>query len=279
MNVKLVSSDSMGVRSMATVVETGDARIFIDASAALGPSRYGLPPHPKEVEALEKTWKEIESISSTCDFFVITHYHYDHYSPNAEFYAGKRVFAKRIDRNINKSQRERGEVFAEKFGNKSDIVYCDDTEHEEGKTKIKFSPPFPHGPRGTKLGYVIMVSVESDEKILFASDVQGPVDENASDYIIKQNPDVVIMDGPPSYFLGWKFSMDNLKKAENNLLDIMKNTECELILDHHLLRDLKYRERMPILYEMYGERIKTFAEFNGRKNNMLEAKRKELWKS
>jgi len=86
------------------------------------------------------------------------------------------------------------------------------------------------------------------------------------------------MDGPPSYFLGWKFSMENLKKAEGNLLDIMKNTECHLVLDHHLLRDLKYKERLPILYEMYGDRIRTFAEFNGKKNNMLEARRKELWK-
>jgi len=277
MNIRLVSSDSMGVRSMATLIETGDGRIFIDASAALGPSRYGLPPHQKEIEALENTWKEIAEIADGCDFFVITHYHYDHYSQDAEFYEGKRIFAKRIDRDINKSQKERGELFAERFGSKSDIVYCDDTEHEIGGTRIKFSPPFPHGPRGTRLGYVVMVTVESDKKILFASDVQGPVDEGAAEYIINQNPDMVIMDGPPSYFLGWKFSMDNLKKAERNLLDIMKNTGCNLVLDHHLLRDLKYRERMPILYEMYGDRIQTFAEFNGKKNNMLEARRKELW--
>jgi len=278
MNVKLVASDSLGVRSMATLVETGDAKIFIDASAALGPSRYGLPPHPKEIEALDKTRREIEKIADGCDIFAITHYHYDHYSPDEKFYEGKKIFAKRVDKNINKSQKERGELFAERFNSKSDIVYCDEKEYKINKTKLAFSPPFPHGPRGTRLGYVVMVTVEEDQKILFASDVQGPVDEKAAEYIIKQGPDLLIMDGPPSYFLGWKFSMENLKKAERNLLDIMKNTGCHLILDHHLLRDLKYRERLPILYEMYGDRIQTFAEFNGKKNNMLEARRKELWK-
>jgi hypothetical protein len=142
---------------------------------------------------------------------------------------------------------------------------------------LKFSPPFPHGPRGTRLGYVIMVTVEEDEKVLFTSDVQGPVDEKAADYIIQQNPDMLITDGPPSYFLGWKFSMENMKKAERNMLEIMKETDCRLILDHHLLRDLKYKERLPILYGMYDDRIQTFAEYAGKKNNMLEARRKELW--
>ena len=54
MKVNLLFSDSMGIRSMATLVEVGDEKIFIDASAALGPYRYGLPPHPLELEALEK---------------------------------------------------------------------------------------------------------------------------------------------------------------------------------------------------------------------------------
>lgn len=277
MKVKLVASDSMGVRSMATVVETSDACIFIDSAAALGPSRYGLPPHPKEIDALNRTYGAIEELAEGCDAFVITHYHYDHYTPDGKFYEGKKIFAKRIDRDINKSQRERGSLFAERLKGNGNIVYCDGTEHKINGTKLKFSPPFPHGPMGTRLGYVIMVTIEDDEKVVFTSDVQGPVDEKAAEYIIDQEPDILITDGPPTYFLGWKFSMANLKKAEGNMLDIMKNTECRLVLDHHLLRDLKYRERLPILYGMYGDRIQTFAEFNGTNNNMLEAKRKELW--
>lgn len=267
----------MGVRSMATLIDADKEKIFIDASAALGPYRYGLPPHPLELDALEDAKKKISDIANDCNIHVITHYHYDHYDPNEDFYAGKKIFAKNIDSNINHSQKERGTLFYEKFKEKAEIIYCDGNAYKVNGIKIKFSPPFPHGPYGIRLGYVIMVSIEENEKILFASDVQGPVYEKARDYIINEEPSLLIMDGPPSYFLGWRFSQENLEKAEKNLIKIMEKLDCMLILDHHLLRDLRYKERMHELYSLYGDRIKTFAEYNGIKNNMLEAKRKMLW--
>ncbi len=277
MKFKLLYSDSMGVRSMATFVTAGGHKIFIDASAALGPRRYGLPPYPLEIDALMNAKSRIAEMAENADFHVITHYHYDHYDPEQEFYAGRKIFAKDINERINRSQMERGKHFYEKFGSRAEIIFSDGMEYEIDDVKIKFSPPFPHGPPGTRLGYVLMVSIEENEKLLFSSDVQGPVDEGARDYIIEQEPDIIIMDGPPSYFVGWKFSHENLRKAEQNMLLIMEKLDCELILDHHLLRDLKYREQMHELYSMYGDRIKTFAEYNGMENNMLEARRKELW--
>jgi len=280
MKVYPLFSDSLGIRSMATLVELDKdkEKIFIDASAALGPSRYGLPPHQLEIEALQKAKTKIAELAKDCNYHVITHYHYDHYDPDEKFYEGRKIFAKRIDKNINKSQQERGAYFKELFEGKAEIIYCDEMETEIEGYKIKFSPAFPHGPSGIRLGYVIMVGIENNEKLLFASDVQGPVYEKAKDYIINENPDLLIMDGPPSYFLGWKFSQENLNKAHKNLLEIMEKTDCKLILDHHLLRDLKYKERLKELYETYGDRIKTFAEWQGKENNMLEAKRNILWK-
>lgn len=278
MKVYPLFSDSLGIRSMATLVELDKEKIFIDASAALGPSRYGLPPHQLEIEALQKAKAKIAELAKDCNYHVITHYHYDHYDPDEKFYEGRKIFAKRIDKNINRSQQERGTYFKELFEDKAEIIYCDEMETEIEGYKIKFSPAFPHGPSGIRLGYVIMVSIENNEKLLFASDVQGPVYEKAKDYIINENPDLLIMDGPPSYFLGWKFSQENLNKAHKNLLEIMEKTDCKLILDHHLLRDLKYKERLKELFETYGDRIKTFAEWQGKENNMLEAKRNILWK-
>ncbi|HDO19729.1 MAG TPA: MBL fold metallo-hydrolase, partial [Thermoplasmatales archaeon] len=81
MKVIPITSDSLGVRSLAVYVETKDCRLIIDPSAALGPSRYGLPPHPLEIEALDKAKREIREIARECDLFVISHYHYDHYDP------------------------------------------------------------------------------------------------------------------------------------------------------------------------------------------------------
>ena len=114
-------------------------------------------------------------------------------------------------------------------------------------------------------------------KILHSSDVQGPVARDATKYIIKQSPNLLIMDGPPTLFLGWKFSKKNLEAAQENLVRIIQETQCDVLLDHHLLRDLKYQERFPLPYSKMGHKIQTFAEALGKKNNMLEAQRKKLW--
>ena len=137
MKVLPLFSDSMGVRSMATLVETDGVKIFIDASAALGPSRYGLPPHPLEIRALEEAKEKIRRLAMDCDILVITHYHYDHYDPEERFYEGKKIFAKDIGGNINRSQRERGAFFRERFEEKSEIIYCDDSIYELEGVKMK----------------------------------------------------------------------------------------------------------------------------------------------
>jgi hypothetical protein len=273
-----ISSDSLGVRSMATYVETKDCKILIDPSAALGPKRYGLPPHKKEFHALYKTKNEIAEIAKRCDIFTISHYHYDHFDPNETFYKEKKVFAKDISNNINKSQSKRGRDFKEYIDEKCELIYSDNSNHQIGDTSISFSPPFFHGPENVRLGYVIMATIEDDEKkMLHASDVQGPITKNATDYIIKQKPDLLIMDGPPTIFLGWKLSLKDLENASNNLLKIMEKLDCDIILDHHLLRDINYKARFPEPYIRGEGKLKTFAEYLGKENNTLEAHRKKLW--
>ena len=278
MKITPISSDSLGVRSMATYIETKDCKILIDPSAALGPKRYGLPPHQKEQEELLNTKNKIAELAKKCDILTISHYHYDHYDPDEVFYKGKKIFAKDISKNINKSQKQRGTDFEKNIENICELTYSDDTKHKFGDTKIIFSPPFFHGPENVRLGYVIMTTVDDGKKrILHASDVQGPVTKNATDYIIKQKPDLLIMDGPPTIFLGWKFSMQNLQDASENLIKIIETLQCDIILDHHLLRDKKYKEVFPEPYKKGKKYVKTFAEYLGKKNNTLEAHRKELW--
>lgn len=278
MEIIPISSDSLGVRSMATFIGTKDCKILIDPSAALGPKRYGLPPHPKELETFYKTKNKISEFAKKCDILTISHYHYDHYDPNEVFYKGKKVFVKDISKNINKSQRQRGVDFKKIIDEMCELINCDNKEYKIDETKITFSPPFFHGPENVRLGYVLMTVVEdSEKKVLHASDVQGPVTKNATEYIIKQKPDVLIMDGPASIFLGWKFRYKDLKDASDNLVKIIKKLDCDIILDHHLLRDAKYKEVFPKPYEIGKKRVKTFAEYLGKENNTLEAHRKELW--
>ena len=135
---------------MATYVETNDCKILIDPSAALGPKRYGLPPHQKEHEMLFKIKNEISELAKKCDILAISHYHYDHYDPNETFYKDKKVFAKDISKNINKSQTQRGKEFKENVENMCELIYSDDSTHKFGKTTITFSPAFFHGPENVR---------------------------------------------------------------------------------------------------------------------------------
>ncbi len=277
MKIIPIASDSLGVRSMATYVETKDCKILIDPSAALGPKRYGLPPHKKEQEALFKAKEKISEIAKNCDILTISHYHYDHFDPNEVFYKNKKVFAKDIKENINKSQKKRGDDFKKEVEGICELTFSDNTKHKIGNTELIFSKPFFHGPKNVRLGYVIMITVkDKDKTIIHASDVQGPITEDAKEYIIKQKPDLLIMDGPPTNFLGWRLSKNDLEKANKNFKEIMNELNCEIILDHHLLRDLKYKERFPAAYKN-NKKVKTFAEYLGKENNTLEAHRKKLW--
>ncbi len=279
MRVEPIVSDSLGVRSLACYVETKDVRIFIDPSAALGPKRFGLPPSKKELETLDYYKKKIHRIATKCDILIISHYHYDHYDPDETFYKGKIVLAKDRKKDINKSQKERGATFEENVRDMvKELIYCDNREFKFGETKIRFSPPFYHGPEGSELGTVLLTTIEEGRfRFLHASDVQGPISKRATDYIIKERPNLLLCDSFPTVFLGWKIGLKELKAAEENMLRIIEKTGCEVILDHHLLRDVKYRERIPKVYAT--ERVKTFAEFLGKENQLLEAQRKELWQA
>ncbi|MCX6694766.1 MAG: MBL fold metallo-hydrolase [Candidatus Altiarchaeota archaeon] len=276
MKVTPVAFESLGVRSMATLVEAGERKFFIDPSAALGPSRYGLPPAREELSALEESKKRIHDLAAGSDVLVITHYHYDHHDPDEDFYGGKIVLAKDIEGNINYSQKGRGRYFKEQVGGVCDLQYADGREFEFNNVKVAFSKPFPHGPEGSRLGFVLMCAIDDGkERLVFSSDVQGPVSDESRDWIIEAKPDLLVMDGPPTYFLGYKFSVENMEKAKENTLKIINETGCELILEHHILRDLKYKERFAEVYDTGN--AKTAAEYLGVENKLLEMHRKELW--
>jgi len=272
-----LASDSLGVRSMATLVKTKDVRVAIDPDAALGPSRYGLPPHQKELEALAHYTEVSHKAAAESNIIIISHYHFDHFEMGGEHFRGKRLYVKSIKENINKSQTHRGTDFKEAVSGVADaIVEADGQEFRHGKTRISFSPAVPHGPPGIRLGFVLMTLVDDGFRFVHASDVQGPVADKSAEWIIAQRPKLIYMDGPPILFLGWRFSQANMDKAITNFQRLLDETKADIILDHHLLRSLNYREKFPFFD---NERVKTAAEFLGKENVMLEARRKELWKS
>ena len=266
MRVRFLAADSFGVRSMATLVETDDVKIGIDLWAALGPRRYGLPPHPLEVYALERAHALLSEVGKHVDVHVITHYHYDHHSPEGEFYEGKRILVKDWEEKINRSQRGRFQNFRWR-----DVVEkADGRKITFGGTKVEFSPPFPHGEPGTRLGWVIMVFVEENLGFLYTSDVEGPVEEEAVEWILGREPDIVYIDGPLSYMKGYRVSAKITEKAMENVRKVVERVDT-VILDHHIARDLRFYEEV----EELG--VVTASRYHFGDDLPLEAWRKKLW--
>ncbi|WP_456473967.1 hypothetical protein [Candidatus Pyrohabitans sp.] len=283
MKVELLASDSMGTRSMATCVETSEVRVLIDPGVALGPRRYGLPPHPLEYQKLEEDWERIKSSAKRSDVLVVTHYHYDHHSPEEpEIYENKLVLLKHPTQKINLSQKRRASYFLEKLGELPEsIEYCDGRSYTFGETELVFSKPVYHGTN-PRLGYVTEVGVrDGGECFLFSSDVEGPSIEEQAEFILRQNPSTVYIDGPMSYMLGYRYAQKSLDASIANLVRILEETRVEtLVLDHHLLRDLEWRQKLSRVFEV-AERLKkrvvSAAQFAGKEELMLEARRKVLY--
>ncbi len=281
MKVIPVAFDSMGARSMATFIETGDVKILIDPSVALGPKRYGLPPHQREFEKMEELWGSIEHFSRSADIFVITHYHYDHHSPEkAHMFENKKVFIKDPKNRINYSQKRRAGHFLSLIKDSTEVNIADGMRVEVGNTLIEFSPPVPHGT-DSRLGYVIMVYVEERDSFLFTSDVEGASLDEQIGWIAEKDARTVIMDGPMTYMLGYRYSSESLQKSIDNLRDIMRGALENLVLDHHLTRDIDWRDKMRGVFDAgdeSGVNVLSAAEFSGKKELLLEAMRRDLYR-
>ncbi|RLG60086.1 hypothetical protein DRN86_03255 [Candidatus Geothermarchaeota archaeon] len=284
MKIIPISFDSMGTRSMATYVETKDVKIFIDPGVSLAPSRYGLPPHKVEIEKMNRDWEEIVKYALRSDVLVVSHYHYDHHDPNSdlEIYDGKVLLIKHPKENINLSQKQRAAYFLEQIRNRpKKIEFADNKEFSFGNTLIRFSKAVFHGTN-PRLGYVIETMVDDGSyRFIHTSDVEGPSIEDQVEFILNNKPNLVFIDGPLSYMLGFRYSRRSLEESVENLMRIIDECPLEsLVIDHHLLRELVWRERIKKAVNYgakKGIKVISVAEYLGKKPNLLEARRKELY--
>jgi predicted metallo-beta-lactamase superfamily hydrolase len=182
---------------------------------------------------------------------------------------------------INYSQRKRGYVFskiAKKFVNK--IEYTDAKKMKIDNTLIQFSNPLPHGEDNTPLGYVLTLTIRHDNDVLlFGSDIQGPISDRCMKYVLEQKPMVMMVSGPPTYLAGSKLTENAIEDGIKNLFTLTKTVE-QIIVDHHMLRNLQsldILEELKKQAEKHGNRVSTYAEYLGLKNNLLEARREELY--
>ena len=280
MKVTPLAFDSLGVRSMATFVET-DLKIMIDPGLDLAPLRYGLPPSKTELKRAKELSAKINEYARETDVFIISHYHHDHYFPEADFYQGKVLLLKHPQRDINYNQRKRAKSFLQSFRNKAKRIECaDGREFALSGTKIKFSPPVPHGDALSKSGFVVMCSISHEgEKFVFASDVQGPQVGDVVTWIVEESPDMLILSGYPTY-LPHVTNPRTFEECNHNLIEILVRTNIKtIILDHHVTRDIDYEEKVKTTAkraQSMGRKITTASEYLGLSPDLLEAKRKQI---
>ena len=272
MDLRYVAFDSLGVKSSCFQIYTGDQIITVDPGIASETGSFPLT--VAEKIQLRKLYEErIRKACSDSDLIILTHYHYDHHIPDKSLYEGKNVLLKDPYNFINRSQKVRAQNLLE--GLDAKISIADGRTFRINSTRISFSKPVWHGTEGTGLGYVIMVRIEhKGETLLYTSDVDGPVLKKTAELIIESKPDILILDGPPTYILGYIMSYYNLARSILNIIRILKETETTLlILDHHIVRDYRYRDLMVEAYEKadsMGRHLYTVAELLGRKPMVLE---------
>lgn len=290
-----IAFESLGVRGMCTYVETPDVKVLIDAGASLG-LRHGLLPHPREYQALERARRRIRERALASEVVTVSHYHYDHYTPawrerewvltwscaeEAEaIYAGKKVLLKDVRTKINLSQRKRGWLFEKAVSTMTnEVEVADGREFVFNETKLRFSPPVPHGEGGSGLGYVLMLCIKhEDEGVVHTSDVQGPMSEEALTWIIAQRPSAVLVGGPPIYLEEGRVNRASIEKGLQNLVRLIEEVPL-VVVDHHAARLANWRERLsewlPSLEE--GRAFISAAELAGVKEELLEAMRRRLY--
>jgi predicted metallo-beta-lactamase superfamily hydrolase len=140
--------------------------------------------------------------------------------------------------------------------------------------KIRVSPPLSHGLEGSGFGFVVAVTVDDGMRFVHAADVQGPASAVATAYLLRERPDLLYLSGPPTY-LEAHVGKDVIRQSLENLLRIVRETGCRVIVDHHAVRDRRYRERLGPAFET--GRVMTVAEYLGHRDECLEAYRPEGW--
>jgi predicted metallo-beta-lactamase superfamily hydrolase len=284
MNIEILGTESLGVRSLCCFVESADARVLIDPGVSLAPWRFGLRPHKRELAASKVAREKILARAAQADLLVISHYHFDHCTPAVrrrlewsdeeranQLYRGKMIYAKSADSFINPSQRRR----AYHLWKRTDCrVLPADGAHFKN---VSFSGPLPHGEENSPRGWVIAtVVVEGAERFVHASDIQCLHDPTV-EAVLALRPTTLLVSGPPLYLS--ELDPKLAEGAMKNLHALIREVPV-MILDHHFLRSEDALARLAELQEAamkVQHKLVCAAEFAGRdKPLLLEARRRDL---
>ena len=282
MRLRIIGSESMGVRGLSCFIEVGNHSVLIDPGVALGFTRCALHPHP-----IQAAFSELSKVLLTFYWLkatdiVVTHLHGDHiplHNANpfqfslsivGELNNQALLWIKSIDNSIA-YEKIRFEKLCECFRGR---VVCVNEGSTSSDELIEFSGPYPHGlsrrtrVMAVKVGY-------SSSSVVHLSDTQLLIDE-----VIKKvrlwRPKVVITDGPPLYRLHGALRARVAEKALVNVAKLASYADY-VIIDHHVCRSVDGVRWLDFLRARIGGRVMCAADYMGRPRLLLEAWRRILY--
>ncbi len=278
MKIKILGTESLGVRGLCCVVETENQKFLFDPGVALGYSRYNLLPHPVQVAIDEAVRERIVQAWAESTDIVISHFHGDHvplfhanpYQLSVDRVAplahNKKIWAKLT--RLSPREHERADHLASIFGDRMAAA--------EGTSRagVCFSAPVPHGSE-KRSPTVMMSRVEGQGVFVHASDIQLLNDE-AVEQIIAWKADIVLLSGPPLYLSG-KVSGSQNASARRRAEKLADNAGT-VIIDHHMLRDSNGIRLLEELRSETGRNIMCAADYMGEPRMFLEAQRRYLYR-
>jgi predicted metallo-beta-lactamase superfamily hydrolase len=277
--IRILGTESLGVRGLSCVVEVENRKIVIDPGLALGYRRYGLLPHPAQVAVGEQVRGRILAELRDATDVVMSHFHGDHvplsdanpYQLKAQQAAplcqAARLWTKG-PRGLSDNMLRRRESLSKVLGRS-----LPNAEGQEDGL-LAFSLPVPHGEQRGRPATVMMTRIAwGDTVFVHASDTQV-LDAETVSLILDWHPGIVLVGGPPLY-LAW-LSSERREMAWKNARRLASHVDT-LILDHHLLRCEDGLSWLDRLSSETGYRVICAADFMEHPRSLLEARRKQLY--
>ncbi|WP_455392732.1 hypothetical protein [[Eubacterium] cellulosolvens] len=155
-----------------------------------------------------------------------------------------------------------------KFDN-LEVKYPEGQTFEFGETKLRFTQAIFHGLEFADVGWIFATVIEhGGKKFIHTSDISGPVIEDYTDWLIQEKPNILIVDGPMTYMVGYIVNKTNMTRAIDNMTRLVKESASEVIIfDHHLPREPKFKENTKVVWDTadeLGKKVLTAAEYLGK---------------
>lgn len=281
MIIKILGTESLGVRGLSCTVELKHRKIFIDPGIALGWSRHGFLPHPFQVAIGAGIRDKIIDELKTASDVIFSHFDGDHcplYNANPYQLGINEVKNSLSNCRIWAKGPENSPPIQQKRRKRLSEILKKNLPNTEGMKNgpLTFSFPVPHGRQGKNEHMVMLTRIEEDgETFVHASDTQL-FGKHTIELILDWKPEVVLVSGPPLYHYSGSAFDDLIENGKRHAMELSKNVPT-VIIDHHLLRSEEGINWLTGVKQAARNNICSAAEFMKRKALFLEAWREELY--